>query len=288
MSVPDDARSARLADVDRLVSEAASLPMKLRLRVIDALKALSIFEREDGLRFGLESQSEYKRVKRPRASNEPLVQWIASFGPGDVFYDIGANTGGLALVAARTHAGRVPVVAFEPAPDSFAALVRNISANELGAVVTPLQVALFDETGVLPFHRARLGAGSALHAVGQALDYARRPFTPVAVERVATFKLDDLVGALKLPPPTRIKLDVDGFESRVLAGAERLLAGGACEVYLELVAAHADDPHPAAVHALMAAHGYEAAQTIDHRLAGVYPRIMDVLFVRRPSESKRS
>jgi FkbM family methyltransferase len=281
MSIPADTRPDGSPDLDRLVNEAARLPVKLRLRAIDALKALSTFEREDGLRFRLESLSEYKRVRRPRTSHEPVVQWIASFGPGDVFYDVGANTGGLALVAGRTHAGRVPVVAFEPAPDSFAALVRNISANQMETVVTPLQVALFDETGVRPFYRAGVGAGSAFHAVGEALDYTRRPFSPVAVERVAAFRLDDLIGTLKLPPPTRMKLDVDGFESRVLAGAERLLASGRCEVYLELVEANADDPHPAAVHALMAAHGYEVAQTIDHRVAGVYPRIMDVLFVRR-------
>ncbi len=281
MSPEEQGPVSKDAEVARLVREAERLPMKVRLSMLEALKALTMFEREDGLRFGLESLSEYKRARKPRATNEPMVQWIESFRPGDVFYDVGANTGSLALVAARTHAGGVPVVAFEPAFDNFGALVRNILANGMGKTITPLQVALFDETGVRPFHRSSLGAGTALHAVGEALDYARRPFAPVAAEQVAAFRLDDLVRVLGLPRPTRLKLDVDGFEDRVLAGAADVLAAAGCDVFMELVEASPDDTHPAVVQGLLSAHGYEVAQLVDHRPAGTYPRIMDVLFVRR-------
>jgi FkbM family methyltransferase len=279
---PDDPdRPGKDQDADRLVPKFERLPMRQRLRLLDALKALTVFEREDGLRFGLESFSEYKRAKRLRASNDPIVGWIESFHPGDVFYDVGANTGALALVAARTHAGKVPVFAFEPAFDNFAALVRNILANGMGEAITALQVALFDETGIRPFHRSSIGAGTALHAVGEALDYARRPFEAVAVESVAAYRLDDLVKVLGLPSPTRLKLDVDGFEGRVLAGAADTLASSGCDVYMELVESGPDDPHPAAMTGLLDAHGYDVAQLVDHRPAGTYPRIMDVLFVRR-------
>lgn len=279
---PDDKVSVDMdAVVARLVRDAERVPLRVRLRMLEALKVMTVFEREDGLRFDLESASEYKRARRLPTSNEPMVQWIESFGPGDVFYDVGANTGALALVAARAHAGGVPVVAFEPAFDNFAALVRNILANKMGETITPLQVALFDETGIRPFHRSSLGAGTALHAVGEALDYARRPFAPVAVEQVAAFRLDDLVRVLKLPLPTRLKLDVDGFENRVLAGAAEVLGSSKCDLYMELVEAGPDDPHSAKLKGLLDAHGYDVAQLIDHRPPGTYPRIMDVLFVRR-------
>jgi FkbM family methyltransferase len=281
MSPNDEVPIDTDAEVIRLVREARRLPMKQRLRMLDALKPFTAFEREDGLRFVLGSHSEYRRAKRPRTSNEPMVRWIESFGPGDVLYDVGANTGTLALVAAQAHAGAVPVVAFEPAFDNFAALVRNILANGMGETITPLQVALFDETGIRPFHRSSLGAGTALHAVGKALDYARRPFAPVAVEQVAAFRLDDLVRVLGLPRPTRLKLDVDGFEDRVLAGAADLLDSSGCDVFMELVEAGPEDGHPAAVKDQLAARGYDVAQQVDHRPKGTYPRIMDVLFIRR-------
>ena len=264
----------------RLIGEAATLPLRFRLRLLEELQATD-FENEDGIRFHLGSISEYKRARRPRVQQEPLITWLASFGPGDVFFDIGANIGSLSLIAARVHRGSIPIVAIEPAFDNFAALVRNILSNDLGAVVTPLQVALFDETGVRPFYRSRLGAGSASHAVGEALDYARRPFTPMAVEQVPAFRLDDLVRVLRLPRPTRIKLDVDGFEDKVLAGAADVLASSPCEVYTELIEADAHDGRVAVVSAFMERIGYTIAQVVEHRPAGTIPRVADVLFVRR-------
>lgn len=264
----------------RLVGEAATLPMRLRLGLMEELKSGARYRNKNGLHFSLESVSEYKRAKKSRAQHEPLVQWLASFGPTDVFFDVGANIGGLSLMAAQLHGGRVPIVAFEPAFDSYAALVRNVLANDLGSVVTPLHVALFDETGIRPFYRSRLGAGSAFHAVGQALDDERRPFTPAAVEQVLAYRLDDLVRDFELPPPTRIKLDVDGFEDKVMAGAVHVLSGGPCEIYTELVEADADDQHAHDVAAFLQTLGYQPVQVIEHRPSGTFPRVFDGLFAR--------
>ena len=264
----------------RLVGEAATLPMRLRLGLVEELKSGAHYQNENGLRFSLESVSEYKRAKKSRAQHEPLVTWLASFGPNDVFFDVGANIGGLSLMAAQLQGGRVPIVAFEPAFDSYAALVRNVLINDLGSVVTPLHVALFDETGIRPFYRSRLGAGSAFHAVGEALDDERRPFTPAAVERVLAYRLDDLVRDFGLPRPTRIKLDVDGFENKVMAGAVQVLSGGPCEIYTELVETDAADAHARDATAFLQKLGYRLVQVTEHRAPGTFPRVFDGLFVR--------
>lgn len=269
------------AMMQRLLDRASVLPTPSRLRLLEELKAITAFEDADGLRFKLESVSEYKRARRRRVQQEPLVKWLASFGSADVFLDIGANIGGLSLVAARLHSGRVPVIAVEPAFDNFAALVRNVLANDVGGAVTPLQVALFDETGVRPFYRSRLGAGSASHAVSEALDYARRPFSPAAVEHVLTFRLDDLVRLMGLPRPTRIKLDVDGVEDKVLAGATEVLSSARCEVYTELIEADAADPRVHTVTMFMGRLGYDIIEVVEHRPPGAFPRVADVLFARR-------
>ena len=245
----------------RLVGEAATLPMRLRLGLVEELKSGAHYQNENGLRFSLESVSEYKRAKKSRAQHEPLVTWLASFGPNDVFFDVGANIGGLSLMAARLHGGRVLI-------------------NGLGSVVTPLHVALFDETGIRPFYRSRLGAGSAFHAVGEALDDERRPFTPAAVERVLAYRLDDLVRDFGLPRPTRIKLDVDGFENKVMAGAVQVLSGGPCEIYTELVETDAADAHARDVTAFLQKLGYRLVQVTEHRAPGTFPRVFDGLFVR--------
>jgi FkbM family methyltransferase len=250
-----------------------------RLRLRDALKGDAFLEPDAGVRFATESLSELKRARRYKATG-PLAAWLESFGPDDVLFDVGANTGTVSLLAARMHGPTLPIVAFEPAADTFEALVRNVRANGFAVGIIPLQLALFDRTGIEPLHRASIGAGSALHAVGEATDYTRRPFVPVSVEHVLAFRIDDLLRVCGVPRPTRMKIDVDGFENKVLEGAVDLLSSGRCELYTELVAADAGDRHPQAVMEFLAGFGYRQVEVHDHHEPGTYPRIFDVLFAK--------
>jgi len=248
--------------------------------LLETLSTEAIVERARGIRFTVTSTSEYKRIKKE--VHAPLVAWIESFGDGETFYDVGANTGFVSLLAARAHDMRVPIFAFEPAFDNYASLVRNVLANGLMGVITPVPIALFDETGIRPLYRSRLGPGSALHAVGQPLDYRRLPFTPAAVEPVLAYRLDDFVRVFELPRPVHIKLDVDGFEEKVLAGATELLSSGVCRtVCVELVEVERGDPSPRRVERQLVDLGFDVAHVVEHRAPGVYPRIVDVLFRRR-------
>lgn len=265
---------------ERLREEAERLPLKHRVRLLDALASHATAVRDDGVKFSLRSVTEFKRFSKSKPADEPMVEWIRGFGPTDVFFDIGANTGALSLLAGAVHGGHVPVFAFEPAFDNFESLVRNVLANGLESVITPLQVALFDVTALRPFYYHRKGAGSALHAVGQPIDYLRRPFEAVAVQQVMAFRLDDLVQSFNLPRPTRIKLDVDGFEDKVLAGAERLLTSGPTEIVVELVQLDPDDKHAESVVSFLAGLGYEQISVVERRPPGTHPRAMDVLFRR--------
>jgi FkbM family methyltransferase len=265
--------------LDALLADAAALLVKARVRLLDRIQHDLVVERDDGIRMSAQSVAEYRRARKATAADAALLDWIRSFGPGDVFFDVGANTGLLSLLAARMHEGRVPVYAVEPAADTFAALVRNVVLNGLGSAVTPLHVALFDTNAVQPLFRSALGAGSALHAMGDPLDFARRPFTPALVEPVLACRLDDLLRWYGLPRPTRLKIDVDGAEAKVLAGALETLTGP-CELYLELVEAAPGDAYPAHVIATLEQLGYHRARTIEHRVAGEYPRVFDTLFVR--------
>jgi FkbM family methyltransferase len=268
--------------IKRLRRQIEQLSLKARLEVLDAVKPGLTATRADGLCYSLQSISEYKRFRKVKAVDQPMLEWITSFRDGEAFFDVGANTGLLSLTAARVHAGRVPVFAFEPAFDTFEALVRNVLANRAADVVTPLQVALFDRTSLQPLHYHQLGAGSALHAVGEPIDFARRPFQPAAVQQVMAFTMDDLVARLDLPRPRHIKIDVDGIEDRILAGAAQTLSSGPCDVWVELAETGPDDPHPATVYEFVRQLGFEALRRIDRPEAhGKYPRSFDVCFVRR-------
>ena len=143
--------------------------------------------------------------------SEPLVQaMVARLGPGDVFFDIGANIGFFSLIAARNGA---TVFAFEPHPVAADALRRNARRNNLD--VTLLEVAVGDAIG-----EVRIGAGPHLTA-------------RIADEGIAAEirRIDDL----DVPSPTLIKIDVEGYEERVLLGCAATLLSArplvVCEIH---------------------------------------------------------
>jgi FkbM family methyltransferase len=143
----------------------------------------------------------------------PLIEWLKrELQPEDVFWDVGANIGAVSLVAARRCAR---VVAFEPDPRSIGTLRANIAANDLHNIdVRP--IALGAEKGV-----ARLFQASSLNSGMTSLIEGRA--TTVGEAVVDVQRADDLVGGEPELQPTIIKIDVEGAEHLVLAGAEAIL-----------------------------------------------------------------
>lgn len=151
-------------------------------------------------------------------TKEPeTVSWIETFNPGDVFVDVGANVGLYSIWAAKTTGARV--FAFEPEALNFALLCENIKANHLDAVAYPL--ALSDETRVAPLYVNDPYAGGSCHTFGDEVDFALKPRGSTSVQGSASVRLDDLVDEGAIPQPDHIKIDVDGFEHRVVSGASR-------------------------------------------------------------------
>ena len=149
-------------------------------------------------------------------AKEPFtVDWLETIEPGDVFYDIGANVGPYSLIAAKATGGRAGVFAFEPSPASVAALARNVEINECSGCVTPLPLALWSETALVPVSWRSGDAGRARHRLDTETESAAM---------VVGIRLDDFVEKLGGPVPTHAKVDVDGYEADVLLGAERTLA----------------------------------------------------------------
>jgi FkbM family methyltransferase len=198
----------------------------------------------------IESDVEYATRLHSCAKEPETIEWIHNFfREGDVYCDIGANVGAYALVAAKHFRGKVQVYAFEPSFPTFKQLCTNVVLNDCQGSITPLQVALSDRTGVAVLNYSSLLPGSALHALGQAVDYKGEHFQPVVKQSVLAFALDDLIRQFVLSPPTHIKLDVDGIELRILKGAEKTLFSAALKsVLVEILEG---DPQSAEVVALL-------------------------------------
>jgi FkbM family methyltransferase len=170
------------------------------------------------------SKKERERLKS--CAKEPFtIDWLHEWvRAGEVLYDIGANVGAYSLVAAKKPSGAARVFAFEPSYANLSSLCANIVLNGAADAITPLPFALSDGEALTVFALRALEPGAARHTLGEGAS-AEGP--TVYRQPVLAWRLDDLIGRFGLPQPHHIKLDVDGGELAVLAGAVRTLASPA-------------------------------------------------------------
>ena len=134
-------------------------------------------------------------------------------GTGDVAIDVGANVGWHALLMAAIVGPRGRVFAFEPNPTTRARLERAVAENG------------FTQISVEPFAVSnRCGAaGFDAPAAGQFWDGTGR-LTGDGSSQVECVTLDAFVAERTLGRVALVKIDVEGWEPAVLAGAERVIA----------------------------------------------------------------
>jgi FkbM family methyltransferase len=146
--------------------------------------------------------------------HEPMVQEALrrTAGPGAVVYDVGANIGATALLAARIVGPQGRVIAIEPQPECAAAVRASAQLNGFGWLDV-VEAAAAASTGRAELIVVSDALWTRLAEVGDHGLEERR-------ETVATIALDDL----DAPPPDVVKIDVEGAELEVVAGMRRLLA----------------------------------------------------------------
>jgi FkbM family methyltransferase len=130
------------------------------------------------------------------------------------FFDVGANWGFYVLLAAKHRDAGCEVVAFEPHPQSAAELRSQIELNRV-ANARVMQAALSDRAGEIDFS----DTGSA---IGQKLASLNDSHRGARTIRVPAMTLDE--AAREFGPPDLVKIDVEGAENLVLAGAAAVLA----------------------------------------------------------------
>jgi FkbM family methyltransferase len=153
---------------------------------------------------------------------EPVtLAWIAGFESTDVLVDVGANVGMYTIWAAKTRGVRV--YAFEPESQNYALLNRNIALNDLGALVKAYCLGLSDAAGYSELHLSAIMIGGSCHSLGERVDFRHQPMKPAFSQGCVAARIDDLVSSGLMPVPNHIKIDVDGFEPKVIAGAAGVL-----------------------------------------------------------------
>jgi FkbM family methyltransferase len=219
------------------------------------------------------------RRKAEKLTHQNALTRLRSLGFNPaVIYDIGAYRGGWTRVAAQVFPA-AQFVLFEANRDHAAELAAGGHRHVIAALAG-------EDGGARAFHVPRAGdvTGASLF-VENTSHYAE---SNLQVREVATARLDTLVAREKLPPPDLIKIDVQGAELEVLAGASATLAGtSALIVEVSLVDYNKRAPLMAEVIAVLDRIGFRCADLCElHRTADRFVLQLDLLFVCPPLFAK--
>jgi FkbM family methyltransferase len=175
----------------------------------------------DGIAWSVEGgQGAGLRIRTPQnldyvagTSEVPVQQELARYlGLGGVFYDIGANVGFFSLLAARLVGSGGTVCAFEPVRENAEAIRSNACLNRFDRVIRVLEVAAGKSEATAEFLMTEWDGGGSLSPA------AVRPEESVSRRMVRVVSLDAYIAEERLPAPTFVKIDVEGFEVEAIDG----------------------------------------------------------------------
>lgn len=126
----------------------------------------------------------------------------------DLFIDVGANVGSYTILACAAIGASG--YAFEPIPSTYRRLVENIHINHLHKKVTCINKGVGNHQGTLTFT-------SDMDTMNHALANGEQGSNVINIE------VTSLDIALKETLPTVMKIDVEGYETLVLEGAQETL-----------------------------------------------------------------
>lgn len=129
--------------------------------------------------------------------------------PSSLFVDIGANVGSYTILASGVIGARS--YCFEPIPETYERLMSNLRLNDLTDRVKALNLGLGEEEGELHF----ITNENTMNRVARPGEEHTGATASVNIKR-----LDDI---LKDESPSLMKIDVEGFETAVVRGAQETL-----------------------------------------------------------------
>lgn len=177
-----------------------------------------------------------------------LVDWAIFFGlvdgglerlyghaqPNDVVIDVGANNGMVSMRLAQRVGVRGRVLSFEPHPGNFRRLEHNLSLNDLPHV-SAFHLGLGEDSGqaaMLSVDKFNLG----MHRIVPDRSDGAQP-----ADMIELTTLDSVCERHGLDRLDWVKIDVEGYELKVLRGGLRALEELRPRLFVEVDDAHLRD-----------------------------------------------
>jgi FkbM family methyltransferase len=202
-------------------------------RRIRSTRLPAVLEDARGARFELVDRVEVESFLRNEGhfERDELELVAATLEPGMTAVDAGANIGAFTVVMARRAGPRGRVHAFEPSAVTRPRLERTLALNGIGTVCVHA-LALSDRTGQAELFGYGRGYESWATLAPRVIELADVTLTPAERTQVATVTLDEHCDRHGIDRIDTLKVDVEGAERRVLAGARGLLDRGAIDLAL--------------------------------------------------------
>jgi FkbM family methyltransferase len=134
----------------------------------------------------------------------------------EMFADVGANIGVFTILAAGVAGAKA--ISFEPSPETFEMLTRNIRLNGFQDRVRPVNAVVGRNAGTVQFSA---GLGTENHIVAA-----------TEKENSVTVPMTTLDNDLAASQVVLLKIDVEGFETEVFGGAEKTLQNPALQAII--------------------------------------------------------
>lgn len=185
--------------------------------------------------------------------------------------DIGANDG-YSVSLFRKIFPTARILSFEPLEDCFRLVQSRISELPPGKAY---RCALGDEDGTSVIHRSDFSPSSSLLPM-DVVHQIEFPHTAITREETITIRrLDSMVDELELDGPFIAKIDVQGFEDRVIRGGEQTLRKAlAIVVELSTYSLYKQQAAFADVHSQLEKMGFVFRGTIDQMFSPKDGRIL--------------
>lgn len=218
------------------------------------------------------------RLYRPNKLQRTKDRWLRNIEIKAVL-DIGANTGQFAQRILEIFPDAT-IYSFEPLKDCYEQLVKALVGTPK---VRAFNVALGDRKEQREILRNDFSPSSSFLTMADA-HRAAFPFTQRASpEKVEVVRLDDFITSLELRKPLLVKMDVQGFEDKVISGgADTIRQADVVIVEVSMIRLYDNQPLFAEIHDMMMNLGFQYRGNWDQLMSPVDGHILqaDAIFMK--------
>jgi len=150
-----------------------------------------------------------------------LVRNLKAFGLiPELVIDVGANEGQFSRAVRESYGGDVAILGFEPLDAAYSRLQSNFSGDSMAVF---RRCAIGAENGTSEINLNTFSQSSSFMRLGENHLSAFPNAREIGRRAVEMVRLDDALKDVKWRSPSLLKIDVQGYESKVLEGASSTL-----------------------------------------------------------------